>query len=188
MKKPLFLGLPAASIILISGAFAQTATPSLPDTKPKIEVPKQEKSTSTEKSDEAEKKETEKPAKSKDTAAEKPDIQKSTEAYNAGIKALEKNDFATAAKHFAEAVQISPSDAGANLYLGYVKLKQDDWKGALTALEQSKEHIDSLDKSLHPTLWNNLGLAYAKTDQADKALDAYQKEKHKIKKTHNTNT
>jgi tetratricopeptide (TPR) repeat protein len=119
-----------------------------------------------------------KPAASKPKAAPVPansvsNIQQATDAYNAGIKALAKNDLTDAAANFEKAIQLSPNDANANLYLGYVRLKQNNWGEAVTALEKAKVNINSLDDSLKPILWNNLGLAYAKTNRQDDALNAY---------------
>jgi len=168
MKKHLFLILaPACTLFFIGNGVAQVATPVLPKTTQKKapEAPKQPTQPPTEA-----------PAKAPATtpATNEPShIQEATNAYNAGIKALGNNDLTNAAVHFEKAVQLSPNDANANLYLGYVRLKQQDWKKAVTALEKAKSNINSLDDSLRPILWNNLGLAYAKTDRPDDALKAY---------------
>lgn len=162
MKKHLFLVLPLVCPTLFLGnALAQTATPVLPGngakapTAPPATPPAPKTNT------------TSTPANSVST------IQQATEAYNAGIKALAKNDLTEAGTHFEKAVQLTPSDANANLYLGYVRLKQNNWSQAVTALERAKTNIKSLDDSLKPILWNNLGLAYAKTNRQDDALNAY---------------
>lgn len=164
MKKHL-LALPLACPLLLGGtALAQTATPVLPGNgakatptappaKPPAPAPK---SGST-------------PAPANPVSH----IQQATEAYNAGITALAKNDLNTAAANFEKATQLSPGDANAHLYLGYVRLKQSNWNGAVTALEKAKANIKTLDDSLQPILWNNLGLAYAKTNRPDDALNAY---------------
>lgn len=163
MKKHLFLALPlACPLLFIGNAFAQKATPVLPGngakttpTAPPAKQPApQPNATST-------------PANSVSN------IQQATEAYNAGIKALAKNDLTGAAANFEVAIQLSPNDANANLYLGYVRLKQSNWSQAVTALERAKANINSLDDSLKPILWNNLGLAYAKTNRQNDALNAY---------------
>src|SRR5690606_564264 len=75
--------------------------------------------------------------------------------------------------NFETATRLSPNDANAHLYLGYVRLKQSDWNNAVTSLEKAKTNINSLDDSLKPILWNNLGLAYAKTNRLDEAINAY---------------
>src|SRR5690606_16150958 len=100
-------------------------------------------------------------------------IQQATDAYNAGIKALEKNDLEGATANFETATRLSPNDANAHLYLGYVRLKQSDWNNAVTSLEKSKTNINSLDDSLKRILWNNHGMAYAKTNRLVEAINAY---------------
>jgi tetratricopeptide (TPR) repeat protein len=158
MKKHLLLALPLACPLILGGnAFAQTATPALPNSG--------QKGTTTAPAKEPEL--VPMPNHSVST------IQQATDAYNAGIKALAKNDLAAAAANFEKAVQLSPNDANSNLYLGYVRLKQNNWGEAVTALEKAKANINSLDDSLKPILWNNLGLAYAKTNRPDDALNAY---------------
>jgi len=163
MKKHLFVALPLACPLLLGGnVFAQTATPALPGNGAKatpVAPPA-------------------KPPVPKPKAAPAPansvsNIQQATDAYNAGIKALAKNDLTDAAANFEKAIQLSPNDANANLYLGYVRLKQNNWSEAVTALEKAKANINSLDDTLKPILWNNLGLAYAKTNRQDDALNAY---------------
>jgi len=166
MKKYLLLAVPLACPLLLGGnVFAQTATPVLPGngakatpTAPpaKPPVPKAPKAETT-------------PAPTNSVS----NIQQATDAYNAGIKALAKNDLTGAAANFEKAIQLSPNDANANLYLGYVRLKQSNWAQAVASLEKAKTNINSLDDSLKPILWNNLGLAYAKSDRQDDALNAY---------------
>lgn len=98
-----------------------------------------------------------------------------TEAYNKGVAALNKNDLATAATEFEKAVTLSPADAGAQMFLGYVRLRQDKYAEALVSLEAAKKQINRLDAKLQPVLYNNLGIAYANSNRADEALTAYEK-------------
>ena len=95
------------------------------------------------------------------------------QAYNAGVAAINKNDLLEAARQFEKAVTLSPTDAGAQMFLGYVRLRQDKYPEALTSLEAAKK-LGSLDAKLQPVLYNNLGIAYANSDRADDALEAYE--------------
>jgi tetratricopeptide (TPR) repeat protein len=97
------------------------------------------------------------------------------EAYNAGLKALNDNNLDEAAAQFQKAIDLSPADAGALMFLGYVKLRQEDYASALTALEKARAQSTRLDKNLLPILYNNLGIAYANSDRSADALNAYQK-------------
>lgn len=152
MKKHLLIALPLVCPLLLGDhAIAQTATPVLPGANHN----------------------TAPPANPQPGFNAPSNVQQSTDAYNAGIKALAKNDLADAAANFETAVQLSPGDANAELYLGYVRLKQNNWSDAVTALEKAKDNINALDDSLKPILWNNLGLSYAKTNRPTEALNAY---------------
>ncbi|MEO6906443.1 MAG: tetratricopeptide repeat protein [Abditibacteriaceae bacterium] len=166
MKKHLLFALPFACPLLLGGnVLAQTATPILPGNgakdsltapPPKPPLPKASKTdTGT--------------APTSSVSS----IQQATDAYNAGIKSLAKNDLNGAAANFEKATQLTPNDANANLYLGYVRLKQNNWSEAVTSLEKSKANINSLEDTLKPILWNDLGLAYAKTNRQEDALNAY---------------
>jgi tetratricopeptide (TPR) repeat protein len=162
MKKQLLFVLPFACQLLLGGnVLAQTATPVLPGNGAKATPappanPPAPKTNAT-------------PAPANSVS----NIQQATDSYNAGIKALAKNDLTDAAANFETAIQLSPNDANANLYLGYVRLKQSNWSQAVSALEKARANINALDSSLKPILWNNLGLAYAKTNRQDDALNAY---------------
>jgi tetratricopeptide (TPR) repeat protein len=112
------------------------------------------------------------PAAPEDSAG---NVRTATEAYNAGLAALNKNELATAAAQFQKAVDLSPNDAGALMFLGYVKLRQEQYPDALTALEAARAQGTRLDAKLLPILHNNLGIAYANSNRPDDALAAYQK-------------
>jgi len=102
-------------------------------------------------------------------------IRQATEAYNAAVAALNKNKLDEAARRFEEAVELQPSDAGAQMFLGYVRLRQEKYPEALVSLEAAKKLGNALDAKLQPVLFNNLGIAYANSDRPADALAAYQK-------------
>jgi tetratricopeptide (TPR) repeat protein len=101
--------------------------------------------------------------------------QSATDAYNKGVAALNRNDLTTAAAEFHKAVTLSPEDAGAQMFLGYVLLRQEKYPEALAALEVAKAQTARLDAKLQPILFNNLGIAYANSGRANEAIAAYQK-------------
>ena len=82
-----------------------------------------------------------------------------TAAYNAGLSALKKSDWNGAASHFERATQLSPSDAGALSFLGFVRLQQKQWDAALTALEAAQDNAKNLDVRSRAQLMNNIGFA-----------------------------
>jgi tetratricopeptide (TPR) repeat protein len=96
-------------------------------------------------------------------------------AYNAGLAALNKNDLGEAAVQFQKAIELAPNDAGALMFLGYVRLRQEQYPDALTALEAAKAQSARLSANLLPILYNNLGIAYANSNRMADALVAYQK-------------
>lgn len=102
-------------------------------------------------------------------------IREATQAYNNGVAALNSNDLATAATEFEKATTLTPNDAGAQMFLGYVRLRQEQYPQALTALEAAKENSARLDAKLQPVLYNNLGIAYANNKQPANAIAAYEK-------------
>lgn len=107
--------------------------------------------------------------------AEAGSTQSATDAYNNGVAALNRNDLATAAAEFGKAVALSPNDASAQMFLGYVLLRQEKYPDALAALEAAKAQNARLDAKLQPILFNNLGIAYANSNRANDAIVAYQK-------------
>jgi len=103
------------------------------------------------------------------------DAKATVEAYNAGVAALNKNNLVEAARQFEKATVLTPTDAGAQMFLGYVRLRQEKYPEALISLEAARSLGNRLDTKLQPVLYNNLGIAYANSDRADDALKAYQK-------------
>ena len=97
------------------------------------------------------------------------------EAYNAGVAALNKNNLVEAARQFGKATELTPSDAGAQMFLGYVRLRQENYPDALASLEAARKLENRLDAKLRPVLYNNLGIAYANSERTDDSLKAYQK-------------
>lgn len=102
-------------------------------------------------------------------------IRETTEAYNNGVAALNRNELEAAAAEFEKAVALTPTDAGAQMFLGYVRLRQELYPQALAALEAAKEQSARLDAKLQPVLYNNLGIAYANNKQTANAIAAYEK-------------
>ncbi len=51
-------------------------------------------------------------------------------AYNAGIAALNVNDYEEADEQFHQSVKLNPQDATAQMLLGYVLLRQEKWSGS----------------------------------------------------------
>ena len=86
-------------------------------------------------------------------------LREATLAYNAGLAALKKNDWNGAAERFARAAALSPSDAGALSFLGYVRLQQRRWDDALTALQAAQDNGKDLDVRARAQLLNNIGFA-----------------------------
>lgn len=109
------------------------------------------------------------------TADDGAKIREATEAYNNGVAALNRNDLAAAAAEFEKAIKLSPTDAGALMFLGYVRLRQEQYPQALTALESAKDQSNRLDAKLQPVLYNNLGIAYANSKQPANAIASYEK-------------
>lgn len=82
-----------------------------------------------------------------------------TLAYNAGLAALKKSDWSIAAQNFGRAAALSPGDAGALSYLGYVRLQQKRWDDALNALVAAQDMGKTLDARARAQLFNNIGFA-----------------------------
>ena len=115
------------------------------------------------------------PAPPKAAPADAGSTQSATDAYNKGVAALNRNDLTTAAAEFNTAITLSPTDAGAQMFLGYVLLRQEKYPEALSALEAARNQIARLDAKLQPILFNNLGIAYANNKRENEAVAAYQK-------------
>lgn len=101
--------------------------------------------------------------------------QQAAEFYNRGVAALNKNDLKTAAAEFEKAVELAPNDAGAQMFLGYVRLREENYAAALKALEAAQKQTARLDAKLQPILYNNLGIAYANNKRTADAITAYEK-------------
>lgn len=168
MKKFLLLvpALAALSITVISRAEEQpappaTTAPATTDTAVPADIPAAP-TTST-------------PASTDNTAETAARSREAVEAYNTGVDALNKNDLTTAATQFQKAIDLNANDAGALMFLGYVRLRQEQYSDALTALEAAKAQSGRLDAKLTPILYNNLGIAYANLSRPSDALMAYQR-------------
>lgn len=96
-------------------------------------------------------------------------------AYNSGLEAVRKNDWAGAATNFEKAVTLDPKDASSFMFLGYVRLKQENYDAALSALQTAEKMVAPTDTGGKATLYNNLGLVYWNKNQPTDAVNSYQK-------------
>ncbi len=96
-----------------------------------------------------------------------------TASYNAGLSSLKKSDWNGAATNFERATQLSPSDAGALSFLGFVRLQQKQWDAALAALEAAQDNGKNLDVRSRAQLMNNIGFAYWNKGQIPEAKTAF---------------
>jgi tetratricopeptide (TPR) repeat protein len=101
-------------------------------------------------------------------------LRQATAAYNAGVAALKKNDWNSAAQSFERATQLSPSDAGALSFLGFVRLQQKQWDAALTALTSAQDNGKSLDVRSRAQLMTNIGFARWNKAQLPEARAAFE--------------
>lgn len=99
----------------------------------------------------------------------------STQAYNDGLAAVKRGDLVTAATQFEKVVALSPNDSSALMFLGYVRLKQERYDDAITALDRAGKAGSSLDAKARAEIQNNLGIAYWNKKQWDSGIAAYQK-------------
>lgn len=97
-----------------------------------------------------------------------------TLAYNSGLAALKKNSWDLAAQNFGRAAALSPNDAGALSYLGYIRLQQKRWDDALNALVAAQENGKSLDLRAQAQLLNNIGFAKWNKDDFPGAKTAFE--------------
>ena len=86
-------------------------------------------------------------------------LREATLAYNAGLAAIKTGDWNAAEASFGRAAMLSPGDAGAFSFLGYVRLQQKNWDGALTALQSAQDNGKNLDVAARAQLLNNIGFA-----------------------------
>src|SRR6478672_3733583 len=96
-------------------------------------------------------------------------------AYNAGLEAVRKSDWDNAATNFEKAVALDAKDTSSFMFLGYVRLKQEKYDAALTALQTAEGMMPPGDSQGKATLYNNLGLVYWNKNQPSDAIAAYQK-------------
>ena len=101
-------------------------------------------------------------------------LRQATLAYNAGLAAIKKNDWNAAEASFGRAAMLSPGDAGAFSFLGYVRLQQKDWDGALTALQSAQDNGKNLDVAARAQLLNNIGFARWNKDQSPEARASFE--------------
>ncbi len=98
-----------------------------------------------------------------------------TLAYNSGLAALKKGDWNEAANKFGMAASLSPNDAGALSFLGYVRLQQKRYDEALTALLAARDVGAALDAKAAAQLQNNIGFAYWNKGSFPEAKAAFNK-------------
>lgn len=109
------------------------------------------------------------------TAPDAETTRQATVAYNAGLAALKKNDWMSAANNFGRAAALTPNDAGALSFLGYVRLQQRRYDDALTALLAAREVGNTLDAKAQAQLQNNIGFAYWNKGEFPEAKVAFDK-------------
>ncbi len=101
-------------------------------------------------------------------------LREATLAYNAGLAAIKKSDWNAADASFGRAAMLSPNDAGAFSFLGYVRLQQKNWDGALTALQSAQDNGKNLDVAARAQLLNNIGFARWNKDETVPARAAFE--------------
>lgn len=101
-------------------------------------------------------------------------LREATLAYNAGLAAIKKSDWNAAETSFGRAALLSPNDAGAFSFLGYVRLQQKNWDGALTALQAAQDNGKNLDVAARAQLLNNIGFARWNKNETDSARTAFE--------------
>lgn len=101
-------------------------------------------------------------------------LAQATKSYNAGLVALKKSDWHGAAVNFERATQLSPNDAGALSFLGFVRLQQKQWDAALTALQSAQDNAKNLDVHSRAQLLNNIGFARWNKNQIPEAKTAFE--------------
>ena len=101
-------------------------------------------------------------------------LREATLAYNAGLAAIKNNDWNGAQESFGRATALSPGDAGAWSFLGYVRLQQKNWDGALTALTAAQDNGKNLDVAARSQLLNNIGFARWNKDQSADARASFE--------------
>lgn len=90
------------------------------------------------------------------------------EHRNLGIAFYKTGMLDEATREFRRVAELRPADADAQFYLGLVALRQARWRDAAEVLERAAEHGGGKGPVLH-----DLGLAYERSGQFDKAEAAY---------------
>lgn len=101
-------------------------------------------------------------------------LREATLAYNAGLAAIKSSDWNAAESSFGRAAMLSPNDAGAFSFLGYVRLQQKNWDGALTALQSAQDNGKNLDVAARAQLLNNIGFARWNKNETAPARAAFE--------------
>lgn len=104
-----------------------------------------------------------------------PVLRRQTEAYNSGLAALKENNLGAAGDAFERTLQIAPGDVMARVLLGYVRLKQERYDDALSALRVAWAQGAALDAKTRAIIQNNMGMAYWNKKDFALALTAYQR-------------
>jgi tetratricopeptide (TPR) repeat protein len=86
-------------------------------------------------------------------------------AYQAGVTALQAQDYRAAIRHFREARRAAPNDAQLNFALGLAYVGAGENDDARTALERSVR-----DENGPPGAWLQLGLVYLELGRRDDAV------------------
>lgn len=97
-----------------------------------------------------------------------------TTAYNAGLAALKQNNLTAAGAQFETVVRLSPQDAGAQMLLGFVRLKQERFAEAVTSLQAARDNGAQLPARSRAEIFNNLGIAQWNLQLPTEAIAAYQ--------------
>lgn len=84
--------------------------------------------------------------------------------------ALNKGNLGLAEKRFLDILKNNPDSKESYHYLGIIYLRQEEYKGAIAALNRAVE----LDP-INDTAFNNLGLAYLETKKFEEAIKCFEK-------------
>lgn len=89
-----------------------------------------------------------------------------TEEYRKGLAAMDAKDYRTAKSAFDRVIAVAPKDAMTQYYAGMARAGLDDWKGARKFFDKAVK----LDPN-QVAAWKQLGIAQAKSGEADKAAE-----------------
>lgn len=111
-----------------------------------------------------------------------PDLSKSGDGgdpsknYQAGVEALQNNDFPLAESSFKKVLNVAPNDANTNFFYGYAKAAQNDFEGAekayRKALRREPDHVQALREHAFVALKLNQREAAEKNMARLRKLDA----------------